>query len=112
MSGGAVKISLAQQIEGAGAALSAQQMLVDSGRAKLAGADARYQLERLRAGHATLKALLPVADILRAVLRLDAARRASLRELLERWLAEQDADQAGQEDAQEGGTVAGDGGTP
>ncbi len=110
MSGGAVRISLAQQIEGAGAALSAQQMLVDSGRAKLA-ADARYQLERLRAGHATLKALLPVADILRAVLRLDAARRASLTALLERWLAEQDTEQAGQEDAQEDGAVAGDGGT-
>ncbi len=85
----AVRVSLPQQIEAMAEAVSGQQMLIDSGRAKLGAAAARYQLERLKAVRGTLAALQPVADILRAVLRMDAARLATLRELLARWEAEQ-----------------------
>jgi hypothetical protein len=93
-----VRWSLNQQIDAVGEEVSAKQMLVDSGRAKLAGGDARGQMERLKAARATLLALLPIADILRAVLRLDAARLATLREMLTRWGEEQDAERvAGEE---------------
>jgi hypothetical protein len=93
-----VRWILNQQIDAVGEEVSAKQMLVDSGRAKLAGGDARGQLERLKAARATLLALLPVADIMRAVLRLDAARLATLREMLAVWAREQDAERvAGEE---------------
>jgi hypothetical protein len=89
-----VRWSLNQQAEGVGDSISGLQMLIDSGRAKFGAGGARGQLERLKAARATLLALLPIADILRAVLRLDAARLATLREMLARWHAEQDAEEA------------------
>jgi hypothetical protein len=81
----APRVSLSQQIEAAGEAISALHMQIDSGRARLAGADARWQLERLKAIHQTLKALQIVADIMRDVLRLSPERLASLREMLAQW---------------------------